>query len=114
MNRPVVTVCELAQNPDMKPRKPLGPDEVRIRRAYGMTIRVLRERLGIAQEKLALEAGKDRAHMSNLERGTHTPTLATVLHFLPYLKVTFPEFAVEFDKCLRRARREIKKNGTVD
>jgi transcriptional regulator with XRE-family HTH domain len=74
-----------------------------------MTVRVLRNRIGLAQEKLALEAGNDRSHMSGLERGKHTPTLETILRFLPYLKVSFPEFATEFEKCLRRARREAKK-----
>jgi len=79
-----------------------------------MALRVFRSRIGLAQEKLALEAGVDRAYMSGLERGLHTPTLETVLRFLPILKASFPEFAAEFDKCLRRARREVKKNGTVD
>jgi len=79
-----------------------------------MTLRSLRKKLGIAQETLALEAGTDRSYMSGQERGKHTPTLEMVLRFLPYLKVSFPEFAAEFDVCLRRARREAKRNGTVD
>lgn len=79
-----------------------------------MTMRVLRERIGLAQEKLALETETERSHMSGLECGKHTPTLETVLRFLPYLKVTFPKFAEEFDKQLRKARRGIKKNGTAD
>lgn len=82
-----------------------------IRRAYGMTLRALRHRKGQAQEKLALEAGIDRAYMSGLERGMHTPTLETVLRFLPLLNVSFMEFAAEFERCLRRARRDLKKNG---
>jgi len=76
-----------------------------------MTVRTLRGRIGLAQEKLALESGVDRAYMSGLERGMHNPTLYTVLRFLPYLGVTFPQFAVEFNKSLRRTRRELKKNG---
>jgi transcriptional regulator with XRE-family HTH domain len=74
-----------------------------------MAVRGLRARIGLAQETLALEAGVDRAYMSGLERGKHTPTLETVLRFLPLLQVSFPDFAIEFDKCLRRARREAKK-----
>ena len=90
---------------------PYGTSRQTIRCAYGMTVRALRKRIGLAQEKLALEAGVDRAYMSGLERGKHTPTLETVLRFLPHLKVSFPEFAIEFDKNLRRAHREAKKNG---
>jgi len=62
---------------------------------------------------MALETGTDRAYMSGLERGKHNPTLATVIRFLAVLQVTFPEFAEEFDKCLRRVRREAKRNGTL-
>jgi len=80
-----------------------------IRLAYGYTLRSLRKRIGLAQERMALESGADRAYVSGLERGLHTPTLETVIRFLPYLKVSFPEFATEYDKCLRKARREIKK-----
>ena len=85
-----------------------------IRRAYGMTLRTLRLRIGLAQEKMALEAGVDRAYMSGLERGLHTPTLETILRFLPILQVTFTEFAAEYERSVRRARRELKKNGTPD
>jgi transcriptional regulator with XRE-family HTH domain len=74
-----------------------------------MTLRVLRGKLAMAQERLASEAGVDRAYMSGLERGLHTPTLETVLRLLPILEVSFPEFATEFDKCLRRVRRAARK-----
>ena len=85
-----------------------------IRRAYGMTVQVLRKRIGLAQESLALEAGVDRAYMSGLERGKHTPTLETVLRFLPHLNVSFSQFATEFDKSLRRVKRETKKGSPPD
>jgi transcriptional regulator with XRE-family HTH domain len=84
-------------------------DRVAIRLAYGYTLRSLRKRIGLAQERMALEAQADRAYVSGLERGLHTPTLETVLRFLPFLQVSFPEFAAEYEKCLKRARRELKK-----
>lgn len=87
------------------------PQKARVRLAYGMAVRNCRRRIGLAQEKLALEAGVDRAYMSGLERGKHNPTLLTILRFLPHLKVSFTDFAAEFEKCLRRVRREAKKNG---
>jgi transcriptional regulator with XRE-family HTH domain len=85
-----------------------------IRRAYGSTLRALRKRIGLAQERMALEAEADRAYVSGLERGMHTPTLETVIRFLPFLKVSFPEFAAEYEKCLRKARRESKRTGPAD
>jgi transcriptional regulator with XRE-family HTH domain len=81
-----------------------------IRLAYGYTLRSLRKRIGLAQERMALEATADRAYVSGLERGLHTPTLETVIRFLPYLKVSFPEFAAEYDKCLKKARRDLKNH----
>jgi transcriptional regulator with XRE-family HTH domain len=71
-----------------------------------MTIRALRQRAGIAQEQLALEAGIDRGYMGRLERGESSPTLETILKMLPVLQVSFPEFAGEFEGALRRAARK--------
>lgn len=75
-------------------------------RAFGMTVRALRLRAGLAQETLALEAGIGRAYMSALERGLHNPTLEMAYRILPFVGVSFVEFAGEFEKHLRRAARE--------
>lgn len=74
-------------------------------RAFGMTVRALRLRAGLAQETLALEAGIGRAYMSALERGLHNPTLEMAYRILPFLGVSFIQFAEEFEKHLRRAAR---------
>lgn len=79
-------------------------------RAFGMTVRSLRLRAGIAQEALALEAGVGRAYMSALERGLHNPTLEMVYRILPFLKVSLVEFAEEFERHLRRGRKNGKNN----
>ena len=75
-------------------------------RAFGMTVRALRLRAGLAQETLALEAGIGRAYMGALERGLHNPTLEMAYRVLPFLGVTFVEFAAEFEKHLRRVARD--------
>jgi transcriptional regulator with XRE-family HTH domain len=85
-----------------------------IRQAFALTLRRLRRRIGIAQEKLALEAGVDRGYMSGLECAKHTPTLATVLRFLPYLQVTFPEFAAEFERYLTKLQEKPAQSGLVN
>lgn len=78
------------------------PSRVWVRRAFGKTLRRLRLRAGIAQEALALDAGIGRSYMGRLERGLSNPTIEMTLRLLPSLHVSFPEFAQEFDRNLRR------------
>ena len=85
------------------------PDKQLIRRAAGLTIRERRERLGIAQERLGLECGVDRSYLGQIERGERTPTFRTIHRLLPCLKMTFSEFAVEYERTLKRESR--KKGG---
>lgn len=80
-------------------RKP--PSRAAIRRAFGQTVRALRHKAGLAQERLALEAGIDRGYMGGLERGLHSPTLETIYKLLPHLGVSIVEFIQEFDHQLR-------------
>ena len=84
-----------------------GSDHAAICLALGETLRSLRHRTGIAQEKIAREANMDRAHLSRLEGGRHSTTLETILKLLDALGVSLEEFAAEFAKALRRihARR---------
>ena len=71
-----------------------------MRRAFADTVRTLRARAGISQEKLALKAGMDRVYLGGLEREKHTPTLESIFRLLPTLGVTFTEFAREFERTL--------------
>lgn len=84
------------------------PERALICRAAGETIVTLRKRKGIAQEKLALDARVERSHMSGIERGKFAPTLMTIYKLLPFLGVSFSEFAVEYERTLRRLLREPK------
>lgn len=76
------------------------------KRAFGMTVRALRLRAGLAQETLALDANVGRSYMSALERGLHNPTLEMAYRVLPFLGVGSAEFFAEFEKHLRRAARD--------
>ena len=55
----------------------------------GRNVRLLRDKRGVSQEKLALEAGMKRSYLSDLERGTRSPSvralerLASALHVPP-------------------------------
>lgn len=81
------------------------PTRAQLRRAFSLCLRRLRARAGISQERLAHEAGIDRAYMSELERGLHSPNLDTIYRLLPPLRVSFTVWAAEYEGCLKRARR---------
>jgi transcriptional regulator with XRE-family HTH domain len=55
--------------------KPPTPEQV----ALGNALRVVREKQGISQERLALAAEIDRSYYSAIERGEFNVTLAALL-----------------------------------
>jgi len=83
-------------------RPPTSRDQLRL--AFADTVQILRQRVGLSQERLALEAGVSRGYMGKLEREQHTPTIESIYKLLPALQVTFAEFATEFDRQLHRRR----------
>ena len=87
------------------PRKPLTGDLTLVRKAFGKTISELREQSGLAQEHLAFESDVDRRFMSGLERGQHSPTLDTVMKLLWRLEVSFVDFAIVFERELKKLKR---------
>jgi transcriptional regulator with XRE-family HTH domain len=76
-----------------------------VRRAFSKTVVALRRKAGIAQERVALESGIDRGYMGKLERGQYVPTLDTVYKLLPVFRISFVQFAEQFDTYMRRGRR---------
>lgn len=82
-----------------------------MRRAIATTVRALRSSAGITQEILAYDAGVDRGYVGALERARHSPTLETIYKLLPVLKVTFEEFAREFDRQLKRQEKGKSRHG---
>jgi len=76
------------------------PEREDLRRAVGETVRSLRHKAGMAQERLALQAGLDRTYMSALERGRYSPTIETIYKLLPQLGCSFTQFARAFERIL--------------
>lgn len=72
--------------------------------AFGRAVRRKRERLGLSQEKLGLEAGLDRTYISGIERGVRNPTLK-VMWILADTLATTPS------ALLRAAERHIGKHS---
>ena len=77
------------------------PPPEALRAAFGKTVRTLRKREGISQEKLAQQAQINRGYMGELERGKHSPSLDTIWRILLVLKCSFPDFADEYEIALR-------------
>ena len=79
---------------------------VQIRRAFAQTVRELRLKAGLSQERLALNLGINRANLASLERGVHTPRLYTIARLLPGLHITFVEFVQEFERILKQTEKQ--------
>jgi XRE family transcriptional regulator, regulator of sulfur utilization len=58
-----------------------------VRIAFGLALREARDAVGFSQERVALEAGIDRAHVSDLERGQFQPTLLVIFRLAAALGV---------------------------
>jgi len=53
----------------------------------GENIRSIREKIGVSQEDLALEAGLDRTYVGGVERGERNPTVLSLLKIAKALRV---------------------------
>lgn len=74
-----------------------------IKIAFGRVLRRVRKegKNKMSQERLALEADIDRAHVSKLEQGVFQPTLATIFELAKVLECTPAELVDLVDKELR-------------
>lgn len=59
-----------------------------VSKAIGNKVRKLREKKGITQEDLALEAGLNRAYIGYIERGERNPSTETIYKIAKALKVS--------------------------
>ena len=56
----------------------MGKEQTQLQSAFGEILRDLRNKVGLSQEKLAMDCGLDRTYISLLERGLRQPTLTTI------------------------------------
>ena len=54
----------------------------------GKVIRKIREEKGVTQEKLAFEAGLNRAYIGYIERGERNPSTETLVKIAKALKIS--------------------------
>ena len=64
---------------------------------FGQILRQLRNKVGISQEKLALDVGLDRTYISLMERGLRTPTLYTIFLLAERLDTSVTEIVSEVE-----------------
>ena len=60
----------------------------------GPAFRQLRERVGLSQEMLALNAGVDRTYVSGIERGVRNPSLKSMQRLAAELEITLDQVFV--------------------
>lgn len=59
-----------------------------VSKKIGQSIRKVRENKGITQEKVALDAGLNRAYIGYIERGERNPSTETLVKIAKALKVS--------------------------
>lgn len=69
-------------------------------KAFGDTVRALRESQGIAQEALALTADMDRSYLGRLERGEKQPSLDVVFRVAAALGVAAHKLVAKVAKAV--------------
>ena len=68
--------------------------------AVGAALRELRRRKGLTQEKLALEAGAERAYVSLIERGKSSPSARMLFRLCEILETTPSVLLAEAERLL--------------
>lgn len=68
-----------------------------IQKTFGSRLRLIRERRGISQEKLALACGLDRTYVSAVDRGKRNLTLVNIYRLAEALEVDASIFLLPQD-----------------
>lgn len=74
-------------------------------KAFGETVRALREGQDLAQDQFALLASVDRSYYGKLERGERQPTLGLLLRIAEGLGVPGATLVERTEATMRRWRR---------
>lgn len=69
-----------------------------INEKFGKTIRKMREKKGISQEKFALSIGMDRSYYATIESGKHNITLSKIGDIALGLETTISSIVIEMEK----------------
>lgn len=76
-----------------------------IRRAFGLAVRIFRERQDWNQAELARASGVDRGYISRIETGSADPGLQVQRRLAEALGVSLTELVAQAEEELERSRR---------
>jgi transcriptional regulator with XRE-family HTH domain len=82
-----------------------------LERAFGFTLRRLRQDRGLSQENLGFESGYHRTYISLLERGQKSPSLQTIFTLSKALKIEPNELIRQVESQNNEFVQSIKKDG---
>ena len=80
-------------------------------RAFGLAVRIFRERQGWSQAQLAEASKVDRAYISRIELGNVDPGLETQRRLADALGVTHTELIAQMEEEERVRRRSRERSG---
>lgn len=82
-----------------------------IRRAFGLAVRIFRERQGWSQTRLGQATGIDRGYLSKIENGMVDPGLEMQRRIADALGISHAELIAQAQEEEERARRRADQPG---
>ena len=82
-----------------------------LERAFGLTLRRLRQDRGLSQENLGFESGYHRTYISLLERGQKSPSLQTIFTLSKALEIEPNELIRQVESKNNEFIQNMKKDG---
>jgi len=82
-----------------------------LEKAFGFTLRGLRQDRGLSQENLGFESGYHRTYISLLERGQKSPSLQTIFTLSKALKIEPSEMIRQVESQNRKFMQDVKKDS---
>ena len=80
-------------------------------KAFGFTLRRLRQDRGLSQESLGFESGYHRTYISLLERGQKSPSLQTIFNLSKALEIEPNELIRQIESQNNEFVQNMKKDG---
>jgi transcriptional regulator with XRE-family HTH domain len=85
-----------------------------IRRAFGLAVRIFRERRGWNQAQLARASSVDRGYISRIETGSVDPGLQVQRRLAEALGVSLTELVAQAEEELERSRKRSAPSDDLD
>ena len=88
------------------PRSTPMPKKERERlKAFGGALRAARNKMGLSQERFALQVGLDRTYVGGIERGERNPSLRNIWKLAEALGVSPSDLLIEAERFARKRKK---------